>query len=136
MKMTHGPCIVDWVIGQISDKIGFDNPIGMGVMSDDGEILAGVVLDNYRIESNSICASIAITDAKAFSKRIINALFDTAFIKIGVERITCMIEVDNHKSNSLTSRLGFTQEGVMRRASFNKKDLVVYGMLKEDCKWI
>ena len=136
MIMTHGEHVIDFVQKLISDKIGFDNPLGMGVMSDNGEMLLGVVLDNYRVESNSICASIAIIDKKVLTKSIIKALFHTAFIKIGVERITCMIESDNVKSNNLTDRLGFVKEGVMRKASFNKKDLIVYGMLKSECKWI
>jgi hypothetical protein len=134
--LTHGEHVVDFVQKLISEKVGFDNPLGMGVMSDNEEMLLGVVLDNYRIESNSICASIAIIDQKVLTKSILRALFHTAFIKIGVERISCMVEHDNYKSNSLTERLGFIQEGVMRKASFNKKDLVVYGMLREDCKWI
>jgi hypothetical protein len=136
MIMTHGQHVIDFVQKLISEKVGFESPVGMGVMSDEGDMLLGVVLDNYRVESNSICASIAINDTKVLTKSIIKALFHTAFIKIGVDRITCMIEHDNYKSNSLTRRLGFIQEGVMRKASFNKKDLVVYGMLKGECKWI
>lgn len=136
MIMTNGQHVIDFVQRLISDKIGFDSPLGMGVMSDNGDMLLGVVLDNYRIESNSICASIAINDAKVLTKSTIKALFHTAFIKIGVDRISCMVEYDNYKSNSLTHRLGFVQEGVMRKASYNKKDLIVYGMLKDECKWI
>ena len=133
---VHGEMVVDWVINRISDKLGFDNPIGMGVVNGDGEIVVGVVLDNYRVESNSICASFAIDDKRAFTRKVIKDMFSTTFNQIGVNRVSVMVEHDNYKSKKAVEFLGFEREGIMREASYNKKDLVVYGMLKRDCKWI
>ena len=79
MIFGHGEEFVDWTKNRISDKLGFDEPLGMGVMTDNCEIVLGVVFDNYRIESNSICASFAIADKRAFTRKVAKMLFNTAF---------------------------------------------------------
>jgi hypothetical protein len=136
MIYSSGDEFVEWTKNRISEKLGFDNPFGMGVMTDNHEIVLGVVLDNYRIESNSICASFAISDKKTFSRKVAKMLFNTAFNLIGVNRVSVMIEKGNYKSIKAVETLGFEHEGVMRQASYNKNDLHVYGMLKSECKWI
>lgn len=136
MKYDHGEDFVDWVRSRISDKLGFDMPLGMGVRNENGDIIVGIVLDNYRIESNSICASFAINDKRAATRNAVKLVFNTAFNLIGVNRITVMIERDNEKSQKAVKQLGFRFEGAMKEASYNQKDLFVYGMLKSECKWI
>ena len=136
LSYMHGEIVVNWVARKISDKLGFDNPIGIGIMNWNHDIVVGVVLDNYRVESNSICVSLAITGKKAFTRRFIKNVFRTIFNDIGVNRVSAMIEHDNVKSIRAIEALGFVREGVMREQSYNMKDLVVYGMLNRECRWL
>lgn len=47
-----------------------------------------------------------------------------------------MIAVDNSKSIDAARRLGFVCEGRLREASDNGKDMWIYSMLKNECRWI
>jgi hypothetical protein len=74
MIYTHGDHIVDYVSRKISDKISFQNPTGIGLADESGKILLGVVIDNHRIESNSVCISLAISDKKHFTRKFIRQI--------------------------------------------------------------
>jgi len=80
MIYTHGDHIVDYVSRKISDKISFQNPTGIGLADDSGKILLGVVIDNHRIESNSVCISLAISDKKHFTRKFIKQIFPTVYL--------------------------------------------------------
>ena len=136
MIYTHGEHIVDYVRRKISDKISFQNPTGIGLADESGKILLGVVIDNHRIESNSVCISLAISDKKHFTRKFIKQIFRFIFTELKIDRITAMIESSNDRSLSAIKRLGFEHEGIMRKASYNKQDLHVFGMLKGECRWI
>jgi RimJ/RimL family protein N-acetyltransferase len=77
-----------------------------------------------------------VADKKALTRRFIKAIFKTAFEYIGASQITVFVEEGNWASLAAAERLGFTHEGIMRKASYNKKDLHVFGMLKKECPWI
>ena len=132
----HGLYVIKWVQSRISYKLALNSAVGTAITDDDGVIAIGVIFDNFIIESKNIEVSVAVGNKKAITKLAIKTLFDIAFNHIGVERITCYNETSNTKSVRMAEMLGFKKEGVMRKASYNREDLNIYGMLKSECKWI
>lgn len=51
-------------------------------------------------------------------------------------RVTAKIAASNKKSIKAALRAGFVYEGTMRRASDDGENVNIYGMLREECKWL
>jgi ribosomal-protein-serine acetyltransferase len=63
------------------------------------------------------------------------AIIKHAFTELGLNRIEIKCGVGNHKSQAIPEKLGFKQEGILRKAELlNGKfiDLYLYSLLKEE----
>jgi RimJ/RimL family protein N-acetyltransferase len=58
--------------------------------------------------------------------------FDPPPHGLGLARLNSFIQVDNKHSIDITERIGFTREGLMRKAGPEGDDIVVLGMLADD----
>jgi RimJ/RimL family protein N-acetyltransferase len=104
-------------------------------MEDKGEIVAGVVYNNYR-NGRDIEVHLAGKDGKLWAtKKALGVWFGYPFNQLGVERITASVAGKNMKARKFDEHVGFIQEGVMRGALPND-DLIIYGMLRTECRWI
>lgn len=99
------------------------------------KVLAGVVYSEFR-DGVDIRVSIATNGPGWASRGVLRALFDYPFNQLGVVRITCLIADDNVKSQTLCEKLGFVPEGIHPLAWNGKKDVVSFGLLRDNCKWI
>jgi len=63
---------------------------------------------------------------------LFNGVFDTIFNKLEAVRATALIAEDNVNSLRFVNHLGFTNEGRMRKAYDGDKDMLVFGLLKEE----
>ena len=63
-------------------------------------------------------------------------MFAAAFTDMECRRINVLVETDNLKSINLVERLGFKQEGLLRKYNENGHDCYIYGMLKQECPWL
>lgn len=105
----------------------------MGVARDD-KIIAGVVYNHK--EGRSIMATIAATDPNFCRKGVLRALFSYPFIQLDCSRITCLISDRNDRSIKLCKGLGFVYEGKIREHYSRRENLLVYGMLRRECRWL
>jgi RimJ/RimL family protein N-acetyltransferase len=106
----------------------------MGVRRGSDGLIAGVVYNNLR-EMN-IEATIASTRPYWCTRRVLHAIFWYPFCQLGMSRLTAITETTNQSVRVFLSRLGFQQEGVMRRGFRGGADAAVYGMLREECRWL
>ena len=108
--------------------------LGLAEIDEDGfaKFLAGVIYHNWRQPNIEI--TFAATRNWA-SRGFIRSVFNAPFNQMGCARITCLTPKRNKKARELLKKLGFVQEGNLRRA-LSGRDLLIYGMLKEECKWI
>lgn len=99
------------------------------------EILGGVVLcrrgGGYDAE-----LSIAILPECKVTRSHIKDLFFTAFTGFGLTRLTCFVARKNSRARRFVERLGFRHEGTLKRGYDGVQAAIVYGMTKEDCRWI
>ena len=73
--------------------------------------------------------------AKYGTRKYLREVFSYPFLKLGYNRVNAFVRVDNQKSHFLCQRLGFKKEAYLQRW-YGNADGIMYGMLKENCKWL
>ena len=132
--LVYGQEIVEWCASKM-DGYSFDNPFGVGIIKQD-KLVGAVVFDNWRPDAKSMCVSIALTDKTALTRGILQKLFEYPFSLNGCNRLMTMIDATNTPSLTLCRALGFTQEGSLRKASPKGNDIAIFGMLRDECRWL
>ena len=120
-----------WVAKQIGID-GFGPSVAIGVQRD-GEIIAAAVFHDLR--EGQIVASIAATSRRWASRSVLHALFAYPFKQVGAHRLLVQCSEANEKAMKMNRQLGFTQEGRLRQL-YKPHNAVLWGMLREECKWI
>lgn len=126
--------ICEWV-GRRVDELSFgDGATGIG-LEEDGELISGVVFNMYT--GPSICMHVAaIPGRKWMTREYLWRAFAYPFLQLNCHRVTGLVRVDNFESIRFANHLGFRQEGLLRKACTDTTDMILYGMLKEECRWV
>jgi RimJ/RimL family protein N-acetyltransferase len=111
----------------------FPDAKGVGWESD-GVLVGGVVFEQYN--GLNIFMHVAIEDGAVVTRKDLRIAFAYPFVHLGCKRITGLVRADNARAQRFDEHLGFRQEGALRQAAADGTDMVVYGMLKEECRWI
>lgn len=69
-------------------------------------------------------------------KSVLFHIFTYPFEEMRVARVTAPVKSTNTRSIRLVTALGFMLEGTLRRAGRAGEDIHLYGMLKEECRWL
>jgi RimJ/RimL family protein N-acetyltransferase len=80
--------------------------------------------------------SIHLDKPACLSRSILKELFAHCFDTLKVVRLTCHVRKSNKRARKFVERLGWKIEGCKRRGFDGKRDCVVYGLCREDCKWL
>lgn len=75
-----------------------------------------------------------VLDPRCVSRRVLRAIFTAAFSQ--AKRLTAEVEPDNRRCLHIVQRLGFVYEGYRPLGLEGARDTIVYGMLKEDCRFL
>ena len=140
MKVLTGEHISNLVERYVSERIDVDlrkTPfIGFGVFTEGGVFVAGVVASNFRGTDCEI--SMAAETANWARKGIMRIIFEYIFYRNNCNRCTCVVK--NVRESKRTRRflegIGFVLEGNMRRAYDGQNDALIYGLLREDCRFL
>lgn len=63
-------------------------------------------------------------------------VFGYPFVELRASRLTAPISVKNKAAWQTAESLGFKLEGRMREAEHTGADVLLYGMLRRECRWI
>jgi len=96
-----------------------------------GQLRGGITFTQYAHPNIVIACALEAP----LTRRFLRGIFYYPFRQLGVRRVTALIDSRNSASRRLVEHAGFVQEGVMRHAAPND-DVVIYGLLKEDCRWL
>lgn len=99
----------------------------------DGEQIKCVVIYEGETDHN-ISMHIAADGPDWASRGFLKAAFDYPFKFLGKRRVTFAAPSDNEKALRLHKKLGAKREGVLR-GFHGEQDLVVSGLLADECKW-
>lgn len=91
----------------------------------------------YGFEVRNCRMSIATNRARFCATReLLFRSFAYPFLQLDFPRVTCMVDEGDDSIVCLAERLGFKPEGRMRRAAPQGRDVLVFGMLRDECRWI
>jgi len=101
------------------------------------EILGCLLFSDY--DGHNIFVHLAIDDPRVCQRRNIKLMFDYAFNQCKCSRMTAMCVNGYERNERLLAGVGFVKEGVVRKTmKVNGKwiDAALYGILKEECRWV
>lgn len=58
------------------------------------------------------------------------------FIQCKLQRVTASVSENNFASRKFCTQLGFVEEGRLREAGTKREDLIIFGMLQRECRWV
>ena len=135
IHLGYDEVVSKWVAAQIPHCVnGFGPCVTIGFSHDD-VLIAGVVYHEYRPAYKSIEMSIAAVSPKWATKGNLRAIFAYPFLDLKANRVTAITPRKNKRARHLIEGVGFKLEGVARKG-FGSEDAVIYGMLRDECRWI
>jgi RimJ/RimL family protein N-acetyltransferase len=119
-------------INKRAPDFGLSTAVGVTL---DGELIAGVVYNNYR--RFDLDMHVSATSPKWASRKIVGTLLAYPFVQLGCVRVTATIAATNDRARKLLRQLGFHVEGFHPRAWEGREDALSFGMLRSDAaRWI
>ena len=127
--------VADWVASRVPVfEFGSSPYTALGWANYQGQIVAGVIYQNY--VHTSIEVHIAAVGKRWATRHFLGEIVRYPFEQLGCVRMTAPIPASNEASRRFVEHYGFTQEGRIRRQLKNGEDLIIYGLLHEECKWV
>lgn len=124
-----------WAVPRLDAGSGHWEGASCLILEKDGDITA-VAVYNHWYPKKSVEISIASVGGRWLTRPFLTAVFSTPFIEWEMRRVSSSIAEDNTKSIRFCEHLGFRREGCLRQAAPNGQDLLLYGMLKSECRYI
>lgn len=106
----------------------------VGFVDDEG-LLIGAVGLNW-INPWDAELSIHLDKPACLSRAILRQLFSICFHEFKLVRLTCHVRKSNKRARKFVERLGWKIEGTKRKGFDGKRDAIVYGLIRDDCRWI
>lgn len=129
--------VASWVLERIKDSETerFDRQWyeTLGFLDKDKKLNGGVVYFNY---VGHAIEAMAAGEGYWLTPRKTQMIFIYPFVYLGCRRMTVIAARRNKKSRRFIERLGFTFEGCLRKGMSDGQNAIIYGMLKEECRWI
>jgi RimJ/RimL family protein N-acetyltransferase len=99
-------------------------------------LVAAVVWHTYDALLRNVEGSIAAAEPGWCSREFLRRAFRVPFEALECRRVTARANVTNVKSRRLLEGLGFQLEGLIRKLDVDGSDVLIYGMLKEECRFL
>lgn len=125
--------VAHWV-GAMLPHVGsgeaFGECVAIGVV-DDHDLIAGVVFNNYIDRFRSIELSMASVTPRWVTRSILAGILAYPYDQMGCIRVTTITPRKNKRALTFNRKLGFKQEGIIRRG-FGSQDAVICGLLAKE----
>jgi RimJ/RimL family protein N-acetyltransferase len=122
----------EWVAERVDQRGSWGDFYAMGV-EQDGQIVAGVVINNYN-GANATC-HIAIDKRTKLLVKLFYHVCDYAFNHAKLKRLTGMVPTNEPHIIAFDKHLGFEEEFVMKDGAPGA-DMMVLVMRPETCRWL
>lgn len=133
----HRELVRDFVCARIRDCTISDRYEAMGALDRAGNLIGGFVFYDWRQSPGGGDIMLAAAGSGPWvTKGNLRFWFRYPFQQLSCNRITSLVAKKNRVSREMTERLGFKREGCARGAFGPGRDGILYGMLREECKFI
>ena len=127
--------VAKWVAHRIPYvRNGWNNYTAIGLTDDNHHLICGVVYHDMDASIN-IQMSIASDTPKWATRQTLKWFFHYPFEQLKVQRVTALTSSSNLNTQKMLERLGYKKEGVIRKA-YGDDDALIYGLLREEVKWL
>jgi RimJ/RimL family protein N-acetyltransferase len=126
--------VLRWVEQRTNEGTFGPGSVGLG-LEEDGELIAGVAFNMYTGASISMHVA-AVPGKRWMTKEFLWRSFAYPFIQLNCNRITGLVREDNLDAQKFDEHLGFKREGLLRRACLDGSNMILYGMLKDECRFL
>ena len=122
-----------WATGRGGIKFR-DDAAAIGLRSDQG--LHGVIVFDSFTTTGCWVSVVSDGGRKWITRELIIKVFCYVFIQLDYPRLNSFVSVNNADAIRFNEHFGFKREGLMREAGEQGEDLIVYGMLRRECRWM
>lgn len=122
----------DWVATMVGQRSSWGGFYAMGIEKD-GEIVAGVVINNIN-GSNATC-HVAIAKTNKLLPKLFEAVADYSFRQLGLKRLTGMVPSTEPHILKFDKHVGFEEEFVMKDGAPGA-DMHVLVLWPHKCRWL
>lgn len=127
--------VAQWVCDRIEGMTLGDSPYwAMGLLDRRGYLVAGTVYSNFT--QRDVHIHHAQLTPRSMSARYLGETFRYPFHQLKVRRCTVIVAASNAASLRFVRNLGFVQEGRIRSFFETGDDAFIFGMLREECRWL
>jgi hypothetical protein len=120
-----------WVARQVNGIFTPENSTCIGLLDEDGNVVAGVWYEAYT--KTSIITHIAVEGR--MSKKFLSVIFDYPFVQLGVDKLIGPTNSSNENAMRFIQKLGFVEEARIKDA-FPDGDMVLFTMTKSKCRFL
>ncbi|ASV44782.2 acyl-CoA N-acyltransferase [Agrobacterium phage Atu_ph08] len=125
--------MLTWASGRGGIKFR-DDAAAIGLRSDQG--LHGVIVFDSFTTTGCWVSVVSDGGRKWITRELIIKVFAYPFIQLGYPRLNSFVSVNNADAIRFNEHFGFQREGILREAGEQGEDLIVYGMLRRECRWL
>ncbi|PZU85222.1 MAG: hypothetical protein DI528_12870 [Shinella sp.] len=126
--------LIAWAVERIGGYEFRPDAKAIGVQSDE-HLVGVVVFDNH--SPGSCCISVASDGSSRWLNRVfLIHVFAYPFIQLQYRRLTALISESNAPSIRFCESCGFQREGILREGAPGGEDMLVYGLLRRDCRFL
>lgn len=126
--------MIAWAQERIDGCRFRDDAKAIGVM-EDGTLRGVVVFDAF--SSTGCWISVASDGTRNWlTREFILRVFAFPFIQCRHPRLNAFVSEHNPASLQFCDGFGFKREGLLREAGDHGEDLVVFGLLRRECRWL
>lgn len=125
--------VLPWAAQRVGARFFAPDAVAIG-FEENGELYGVVVFEQF--SGTNVFMHVAIDKPEKVTRHDLRAAFTYPFGALGCQRISGFVRVDNRKAMDFDERLGFRAEGIVRQMAADGTDMILYGMLKHECRWI
>ena len=105
------------------------------VLKKDGVITAATLYHEYN-GSNLFIHAAGTPGTNWLTREMLYWTFHYPFVQLGCRRVTAWVEANNIRSRRFTEKIGWTREARLTAAGRDGVDVLLYKMMREDCRYV